>query len=84
MNKVEQALARGLCTRLAETKGLSFEYDRPSIEEAKRLTAKYRPWYTRWYKVDWDAIIDAAIAPTTVLSVYKECLEERRKRDVRF
>lgn len=94
MTKSEEALARGLALQLMSRKGVSFEYERPSIEEAKQLTAKYRPWYIQLTsllffnnelgKLDWDAIIDAAIAPEMILSVYEECLEERRKQDVRF
>lgn len=91
MNNLEHSLAKGLCLQLILAKGLSFEYERPTIEEAKRLTASYRPWHVQLSsrlffnnaleKVDWDAVIDTAISPETILEVYNDCLEERRKKE---
>jgi hypothetical protein len=87
MNTIEQALAKGLCLQLIIKNGYQLNIQRPTLEEAKQLTASYRPWYIQLtsmlffksslQKVNWDLIIDNAISPEIILEVYQDCLEAK-------
>lgn len=92
MSDLERSLAKGLCLQLIVKNNFSLDIQRPTIEEAKKITKKYHPWWlyvtsalffkSSLQKVDWERVVNTAVEPETILEVYNDCVEEKRKQNV--